>query len=429
MTHAVEAHQRDPDAREIERYQLQLDRIADALRAAHWPFTVEAAFDAIAVARRLDRPELVAAPAAALTAHSVWMPHDWLEVHVDPIDDLRWAMARIDDADTLLRCRLMLALAVELYYDTSAVAEKEALVAEGVAAARRLGDPAVLAWALHAGWIASWDLDHVALRATLSGDGLRAAESAGDPDVLAVLLITRAADLLECGDFEGWRRLGGAAEELARRRRLPYVLFALTWMRVAVAAMADDPDALETQAVELATQASQVVLPAGRLHAYAVVMLRGAWEPALLQPIADQLSDAGDEWDVAWYGVVIVLARTGRLDALRSYLRRHPLRREPRTWTTLLSLCALAEAASVLGDPALAEQAAAGLRPHRGLVVLVGISAVMGPSDGYLALAEATLGDRASAAALADEAERLAARGPLPRYIRWLRAERERLGF
>ena len=50
-------------------------------------------------------------------------------------------------------CMLLLSLAVELYYDAGAVAERAALVDAGLDLARRLADPAVLAWASRAAWL------------------------------------------------------------------------------------------------------------------------------------------------------------------------------------------------------------------------------------------------------------------------------------
>ena len=70
--------------------------------------------------------------AAALTDRAVWLPHGWNQVHEDAVDDLRWGMRELSNHDSRERCELMLALAVELYYDPQARAETRALVDEGV---------------------------------------------------------------------------------------------------------------------------------------------------------------------------------------------------------------------------------------------------------------------------------------------------------
>ena len=49
--------------------------------------------------------------------------------------------AHTPDDDPATRCRLQLALAVELYYVADATAERRALVDTGLALARKVGDP------------------------------------------------------------------------------------------------------------------------------------------------------------------------------------------------------------------------------------------------------------------------------------------------
>lgn len=60
---------------------------------------------------------------------------------------------------------------------------------------------------------------------------------------------------------------------------------------------------------------------------------------------------------------------------------------------------------------------------------VVGISLAIGPVDGYLALAEATLGNSQEAARLADGALRQADEWDIPRYVDWLRERRTAMGF
>jgi hypothetical protein len=58
-----------------------------------------------------------------------------------------------------------------------------------------------------------------------------------------------------------------------------------------------------------------------------------------------------------------------------------------------------------------------------------GISTVLGPTDGYLALAEATCGDLTAASQAAERALEQAAEHGLPVYVAWLEGNRTRLGF
>ena len=109
--------------------------------------------------------------------------------------------------------------------------------------------------------------------------------------------------------------------------------------------------------------------------------MRGVWRPEELATAAESIVTTGGDWDVSWSSPVFILARTGRLEALRSYLTDHPYRDDTANWSTMLNLCAMAEAAGVLDDPRLADRAARALRPYQGGVALSGISVVMGPVD------------------------------------------------
>ena len=229
---AVEAHRRAAGPDETERYALLLELAREASYAAQWPEVVDASFEAMALARSIGSPEGVAEAAAGLTTYVVWTPHDWLEVFEDAIDDLRWALATLPEDDSVARCRLLLALAVELYYDVGAIAERRALVEAGLALARRLGDPAVLWWATRAAYIASWAPSFTPARIGWGEEGLAAARESGDRAAEAVTLVCLANDHLELGRMEQWERLSAEAAALAERERLPYVLFTLRLGRV-----------------------------------------------------------------------------------------------------------------------------------------------------------------------------------------------------
>jgi hypothetical protein len=62
-------------------------------------------------------------------------------------------------------------------------------------------------------------------------------------------------------------------------------------------------------------------------------------------------------------------------------------------------------------------------------MVVSGISSVMGPVDGYLALVLAVCGRRADATAAADRAEAQAEDWRLPAYSDWLQRWREQLSI
>jgi hypothetical protein len=124
----------------------------------------------------------------------------------------------------------------------------------------------------------------------------------------------------------------------------------------------------------------------------------------------------------------LALARAGRVEQLRR-LSDRPVPHVRETWGTTQTAACIAEAAAALGDEREAARARALLAPASGRMAVSGISVVLGPVDGYLALAEATLGRTQDAAASADRALTLARAWGLGEYERWLDDWRARLGF
>ncbi len=98
-------------------------------------------------------------------------------------------------------------------------------------------------------------------------------------------------------------------------------------------------------------------------------------------------------------------------------------------WGSCSTWCCVAEAAAVADDPAVAADMLDKLGPLSGRMVVSGISSVMGPVDGYLALALAVCGRQVEATAAADRAEVQAEDWRLPAYTDWFLHWRERLSI
>ncbi len=216
---ALDAHALDPAGTREERYELLLSFSEAAAWAARWRPVVEAVVEAVALARADDDPERVARAAAELTRFSVWLPQEHEEVDEDLVDDLRAVLRGLDHHDSRVRCVLMLALAVQLYYRRGSEPEIVALVDEGTAVARRLGDPALRGWAARAGWLALWRSATLERRHALAVEELAAARESGDEAAEALGHVARAGTAVEEGDLETWRAEAAAAEAIARRRR------------------------------------------------------------------------------------------------------------------------------------------------------------------------------------------------------------------
>ncbi len=216
-TAAVEAHRRTVGAADETRYELLLELATDAAYAADWALVVDGALEGIALGREMESPARIAAAASAVTQYCVWLPHELGEVREDAVEDLRWALTHVPADDATSRCRLHLALAVELVYATDAEAETRALVETGMELARRIGDPGLTWWSCRAAWMSSWHPASTVDRVALAAEGLAAAQAAGDEAAQAVSHITAAIDHLELGQR---RRLRGARGS-SRRDRAP----------------------------------------------------------------------------------------------------------------------------------------------------------------------------------------------------------------
>ncbi|MHA3835202.1 BTAD domain-containing putative transcriptional regulator [Terrabacter sp. AAH1] len=423
---AVEAHRRVPGASQEERWDLLLELARDAAFAAHWPAVVEAATEAVALGRSLGSPHRVARAAAALSHYCVWEPLSWQEVREDAVDDLRWALRVLPETDSPDRARLLLSLAVELYYDQHATAERAALVDAGLGVARRVGDAELLAWALRAAWLASWIPSRTEARLASGPEAVEAARAAGDTVAEAVSLISLAIDHLELGDVDAWTRHAGQADRIARRERLPYLLYTFNWVELCLASLRGDDVEAERLAAVTLDWAAQVSLTAEDLAKPVIALVRDIWRLGL-----------GD--DVTFFRLMALhplgratahalLGRAGRPDLVAEELRDHPVLPVQESWQTLVTETLEAEAASYVADVGLARRAVARLTPYSGRMTLAGISIVIGPVDGYLALAQVTAGDRAGAVASARRALADAHRWGFTAYARWLTGNLERLG-
>ncbi len=423
---AVTAQRRSTASSAAERWTLLLDLAEDAARAAVWTEVVAASHEAVGLGRELADPERVATAAAATTRYTLWTPHQWGEVFEDVVDDLRWALATLPSEDSPARCRLLLALAVELYYDRGAAAERDALVNAGLAAARRIGDDALLWWAARAAWVAAWRPDRTADQVGWSEEALAAAERLGDPAAEAVSALALATNRMELAGPGAWPELADRADALARRHRLPYVLMARHLVEVDLAAMRGDAAAVERSLAVYRDASRDVAVPGPDTTDGELVLAR-MWDPSLAA-VADAM--VGVPLDpMVWPIQHAVLARTGRRDELVAALAEHPLPDLGGLWSSTWTHCWEAEAAAVAGDVARAARLLPLLRPFAGRMCVAGIAIAQGPVDGYLALAAVAAGEQDEAAAHADRALDLSREWGLPAYTGWLEAHRASLGF
>ncbi|HEX6917667.1 MAG TPA: hypothetical protein VF140_06275 [Phycicoccus sp.] len=428
---ALDAHALDPGADRRERYELLISFAEAAAWSGRWRHAVEAVVEAVALARADGDPERVARAAAELTRHSVWTPQEYEEVDEDLVDDLRSTLKDLDGHDSPVRCVLMLSLAVQLYYRDGSEPEVDALVDEGVAIARRIGDAGLRAWAAHAGWIALWRSRDLDQRVALADEELAAAGEGDDEAARALAHIMRAGTAVEQGDLETWLTESAAAERIARRRRLAYVEYVLHFVQFALALLRDEDAEADAHVEVMRSMRDGLATPALEWNEFGVLYATASWRPGFAAAVAGGMLDFFREnpFDIGRYPMMHVLALAGRDDDLRAEVARAPLSPLRDRWWMTAEAGVRAMVAGVLGADDLARESVDALRPASGRMAVTGISLVQGPVDGYLALGLAVLGERAEAAALAERAAGLAERWGMTAYLRWLREQRDRLGF
>jgi hypothetical protein len=426
---ALKAQAGDRAATGRERYDLLTARIAVCRRSGDLDGLDEAQVAAVREAERLGDVDLMARAAIAAADGAVWHPRAHGAVHPTLVGDLRTALRRLPAADSELRCRVMLALAVELYF-ADAPREREALVEQGLAVARRLDDPALVVWACTGAFLAVWRPATAETRWELSGEALAAARRTGDPvhEVTARTLLAFSAQ--ETGRIDAMEEHAGLARAGAQRMRLGAPLVALGWLEVPWLAMRGrfaEAERLFAATVELmgrTTMRQSEESPAGT--AMMLRMVSGtvdANSAAYLQALAPASALPLDA------SIVMLLVRGGRVDEARAWYAARGIGLDTDDWYALFDACQAAEAAAGIGDKELAARAYRWLVPYAGRPCSAGGAVALAPVDAYLALAAAAAGERAVATRHADAATALCERWRIPLMAQWLRGHRERGGF
>ena len=162
------------------------------------------------IARAIRSPEHLARAAVGIGV--AWL--DAVTVDIERVALLEEALAALGESVRSIRVRVLSRLALALYWDPSSAARRDSLSREAVEMARRLDDPATLAYALEARHYALWDPDHVEERLTAATEMERVADRLRNPEIALAACSWRLFDLCEIGD------IGAAEVEIARRTRI-----------------------------------------------------------------------------------------------------------------------------------------------------------------------------------------------------------------
>jgi DNA-binding SARP family transcriptional activator len=409
-----------------ERYDLLMALVEAYRWSALLPDLVRVVEEAIEVGKQLRDPEAVAWAAVATTRGSLWNSAPPGEVNELVVAALRGSLERLPGEDSELRSRTLLALANELQAVAS-LQERTALVEQGVAMARRVGDPAVLMEAHQVAFVAQWVPATAPERLRQIDEALRLAVEIGNERAHLVSATLRAVVLNELGRADEMRAAIALARSEARRLRISFAEMILAGVELPWLAMAgrfDECDALLAEIADMHRRMSHSDADEAMAGAMLAVRL---WQgrAAEVIPLLESLNESQSfSAPVAAY-----LWRAGEHDRARAYYAEHGAALDAEGDVELFSWCLAAEIALHVGDPATASIAYERAAPYAGWCATAGSGLAIGPVDAFLAMAAAATGETGLAARHAGDALALAEAWDLPLVADWIRDQRSTYGY
>jgi predicted ATPase/class 3 adenylate cyclase len=326
---------------------------------------------------------------------------------------IKEALGVLDEGDSPERALLLSGLAQELYW-RDPLGEAARLADDGVAMARRLGDPRTLAATLTR---RQFDLGISEEERLQTADELiELAEQVGHLDLATRGHLYRVANLLGMGDIAGVDRELEIYARMAAELRQPQYLWnvpLLRGMRAMMEGRFDDAEALAGEAFALGQRAQEPL--SAQFYAVQMALLhthRGTVEEML--PVVRKFAaryPAIRAWRLA---LVSFLTESGRLDEAREEFERIAVRDfddlpYDAQWVTGVAL--VSRACWRLGDAERARKLYDLLLPHEGGVVVAGRAAASnGPVSLYLGALALTMSRTGDAIRHYDDTVQLATR-------------------
>jgi tetratricopeptide (TPR) repeat protein len=202
--------------------------LGDAQRKAGTNTEARETFErAAGCARKLGRPEHLARAALGFATGFAGISVQSGVADALLIGLLEEALTALPQADSALRARVLGRLAMELYW--SSTREQRAIISQqAVEMARRLNDPATLAYTLHATLVALRGPEHPQDRLATAAEIIRLAEVIGDKELVLRGYIWRVVALLELGDIQAVDQDMAAYAQRAEELRQPLYMWVLT---------------------------------------------------------------------------------------------------------------------------------------------------------------------------------------------------------
>lgn len=313
------------------------------------------------------------------------------------------ALARLGEDDSVLRARLLSRLSDGLHVAADET-RREAVSAEAVAMARRLGDDDALTVALMARHAALLHPAHLDERLAVAGEQLQLARARRRTEMVALGLHWRIFDLLERGDGQAARRDESELAAVAADLRQPlYRYLDRCWQAVWAQIEGDFDVADQISADAFAIGRRAGARTAGSTRLATLVSIRR--DQGRLGELAEQVRAVVAEhpWITSWRGVLpLVLVEAGAPDEARAVLDElhaegfGTIQRD-LFWGTTIGV--LGEAAAVVGTDAQREELHALLAPYADRCIIASLAACWGPAAGVLGRLAAALGRPEEAAA------------------------------
>jgi tetratricopeptide (TPR) repeat protein len=365
-THYEHALQLLPSEAFEQRYEVLL-RLGDALARSAATEAAKRSFeDAAALARRLERAELLARAAFGYvtSAEPVRLGFGGLLVTAmfeegsTGIALLEEALDALPDEDTPLRARVLARLATALY--PMPHSERPfGLAQEAFDMALRLGEPEALVEGLHAQHWATLRPDSVHDRLANAQQTLLVAAGAGGQEAAFLARHARFHCYLELLDGAGVDAELAAMEQLAGRIRQPFYTWHVTCLRAIRTLLHGSHADAERQMRDAAeTGRLRTSEHVKYMYEYAqMVCIR--WTQGRFDEVSDQVRMHGERFrSVARWRDSLLAAEIGDRTAARAEIERHAqgaFRDLPRDGLWLLHLSALAQACVLLADRPRAE--------------------------------------------------------------------------
>jgi DNA-binding CsgD family transcriptional regulator/tetratricopeptide (TPR) repeat protein len=312
------------------------------------------------------------------------------------ISMLQDARAALGDSDDPLIARVLARLGMEYYYsDVRSLGET--LTEEAVERARRLNDPATLAYTLNARRIAIWGPGRIDERLSLSSEMVRLAMEAGERDLAVQGHHARMVDLLELGDIAAVDQELAAHARLADDLRDPLFRWnVVLWqgMRALLDGRFDDAERHIHEALASGRRAQSH----NALMFYSVqlfILRRDQGRQQELEQAAAAVVARYPSMRAWRCARILLLCDLGRFDEARAELdglARHSFADVARDGTWYVAITSLAEACAALGDERRAAVVYDLLLPYRDQAATVGNGVgCLGAVARYLGLLAATL--------------------------------------